>query len=370
MTGPRAALLNVRSKAFFHQIGYVRVVARQLPRSELSSKKRLDPPDGLQKKHQALLIQPRFASPRSSFKSLMDSIDAYLADVERYPLLKEDDLRDLARKGQSGCLKSRQKIVEGNLRLVLHVVKRHCSLNDHRAMDLIAAGNLGLMIAAERYDPDRIDKSRFSTYAVWWIRQRINIEERSNSRTIRLTSTVFNKLSELRKACAKDPCNIERAEEYGEYQRSLPTAHSLEAGEFPGYELQIASEDTVAPGTELEVQELLDLLNDGIAILNERELFVLQRRYGLDGCSFQTLDSLGSEIGVTRERTRQIEMRGLKKLALFFVEALGGLNFETDDSESKDDVLNRACKVLVSTLQTRSSRQARPLFDGKQLAPR
>jgi RNA polymerase sigma factor (sigma-70 family) len=259
----------------------------------------------------------------------MDAIKLYLKDIQKTNLLTAEQERALARLIDQGDMAARDRMIESNLRLVVKIAKRYMN-RGLPFLDLIVEGNLGLIKAVERFKLSK--ECRFSTYATWWIRQSIERALVNQSRTIRLpvhVSDDINKLikvtRELVRVLNREPQVKEVAEAMGvepAYVRRLMVllkkTYSIEhpMGENNDYSLIDTIEDTsvVSP---LDLSEWLNkyqIIIDMLATLNDNEKEIIALRFGLDDREPQTLDTIGRQFGVTRERIRQIEAKSLDKL--------------------------------------------------------
>jgi RNA polymerase primary sigma factor len=255
-----------------------------------------------------------------------ENLAIYLREVARIPLLPREEERELAERIRRGDAAAKERLVEANLRLVIQVARRY--LNRGLPLsDLIAEGNLGLLRAADRFEPER--GTRFSTYATWWVRQAIGRALANQARMIRLPVHVELLLGRyvkaqqrLTQALGRRPTLEEVAAELGttvaqvgqlEALRQQPI--SLEAPLRGEGRVADVVPDTADPHAALaaffrERTDLVTVLDD----LAESERRVLRRRFGLDGEPPETLEAIGRRLGLTRERIRQIEAAGLRKL--------------------------------------------------------
>ena len=259
----------------------------------------------------------------------MDAIKLYLKDIQKTNLLTAEEERALARRIDDGDMAARDHMIESNLRLVVKIAKRYMN-RGLPFLDLIEEGNLGLIKAVERFKLSK--ECRFSTYATWWIRQSIERALVNQSRTIRLpvhVSDDINKLikitRELVRVYNREPQIKEVAEAMGvepAYVRRLMVllkkTFSIEhpMGENSDYSLIDTIEDTTVVNP-LELAEWLNkykIIADLLATLNDNEKEIIALRFGLDDRDPQTLDTIGRQFGVTRERIRQIEAKSLEKL--------------------------------------------------------
>jgi RNA polymerase primary sigma factor len=265
----------------------------------------------------------------------MDAIKLYLKDIQKTNLLTAEEERALARRIDQGDMAARDRMIESNLRLVVKIAKRYMN-RGLPFLDLIEEGNLGLIKAVERFKLSK--ECRFSTYATWWIRQSIERALVNQSRTIRLpvhVSDDINKLikitRELVRVFNREPQVKEVADAMGvepAYVRRLMVllkkTYSIEhpMGENNDYSLIDTIEDTsvVSP---LELAEWLNkfqIIAEMLATLNDNEKEIIALRFGLDDRDPQTLDTIGRQFGVTRERIRQIEAKSLDKLRAMLAE--------------------------------------------------
>jgi RNA polymerase primary sigma factor len=258
-----------------------------------------------------------------------DSLQLFLKDIGRVPLLTAAQEVELAKRIERGDHGAKQAMVEANLRLVVSIAKRYRN-QGLPFLDLIQEGTIGLFRAAEKFDYRKGFK--FSTYATWWIRQAVARAIADKGRTIRMPVHVVEKLNrilrserKLRAERGREPTNEEIArdldmshDEVEHIRRSAQTPVSLEKpvgdddeSEFGHF---LADESTPLPDELAETALQREALRTILGALSERERRVLELRYGLDGQQPRTLDEVGRAFNVTRERIRQIEHQGLKKL--------------------------------------------------------
>lgn len=265
----------------------------------------------------------------SEAMSLNDPVRMYLKEIGKIPLLTPDEEQALARKMAEGDEAAHQKMVEANLRLVVSIAKRYVG-RGLPLLDLIQEGNLGLIKAVSKFDYTKGYK--FSTYATWWIRQSISRAIADHARTIRIPVHMvetINRVSrashELVQELGRDPSPQEIAkrlhlpvEKVEEIMRVSQEPISLETpvGEEDDSHLGdfIQDEDAYEPADAASYALLREQLADVLKTLTPREEKVLRLRYGLTDGKMHTLEEVGEEFDVTRERIRQIEAKALRKL--------------------------------------------------------
>ena len=261
--------------------------------------------------------------------NLDDPVKMYLKDIGRVPLLSPDDEVELAKKMQEGDEEAKKALSEANLRLVVSIAKRYVG-RGMLFLDLIQEGNLGLMKAVEKFDYSKGFK--FSTYATWWIRQAITRAIADQARTIRIPVHMvetINKLTRVSRTLlqetGREPTVEEIAVKMGiseervqEIQRIAQDPVSLEMpiGEEEDSHLGDFIEDdkTQTPSDAVSFTMLKEKLVGVLDTLTPREEKVLRLRYGIDDGKPRTLEEVGKEFNVTRERIRQIEAKALRKL--------------------------------------------------------
>ena len=258
-----------------------------------------------------------------------DPVKMYLKEIGKIPLLTAPEEVALAKRMEAGDNRAKKRLAETNLRLVVSIAKRYVG-RGMSFLDLIQEGNLGLMKAVDKFDYKRGFK--FSTYATWWIRQAITRAIADQARTIRIPVHMvetINKLvrieRQLVQELGRDPSNEEIAKEMGievekvrEVRKIAQEPVSLETpiGEEEDSHLGDFIEDdtAVAPDEAANFTMLREELNEILMTLNERERKVLELRFGLVDGTPRTLEEVGKEFNVTRERIRQIEAKALRKL--------------------------------------------------------
>jgi RNA polymerase primary sigma factor len=253
----------------------------------------------------------------------------YLREIGRFPLLTPQQEIDLARKIKKGDAKAREQMINSNLRLVVTIAHDYVNLG-LPLLDLISEGNIGLTKAVERFDATK--GAKLSTYAAWWIRQSIKRALANQSKTIRLPVHLVDKIAKVRRVSlqmsdelGREPTDDELGEELG--IASEKVARLKSAGIRPAsLDAPIADNDSTefaeVIGDE-EAQTPFELLRDKnlrgeveglIAVLDSREKKIISQRFGLDGGKPKTLEDVGRDFGVTRERIRQLQNIALAKL--------------------------------------------------------
>jgi len=274
-------------------------------------------------------------SPVSGAAGFIEDItQVYLHEIGATPLLTAAEEIDLARAVRAGDFEARQQMIKANLRLVVSIARHH--QNRGVALDdLIEEGNLGLIHAIEKFDPER--GFRFSTYATWWIRQGIERAIMNQSRTVRLPIHLIKELNLVLRALRK--LDSGRGAEAISHDGLLKDVaqllgrpvgeihHLLSLNERPASldaPLDIDSSRSLAdaladeaaedPAAALGQREMEALVGDWVGGLDQRHRIVIERRYGLGGRDIATLETLADELGLTRERVRQIQMEALVRL--------------------------------------------------------
>jgi RNA polymerase nonessential primary-like sigma factor len=271
-----------------------------------------------------------------------DITQMYLNEIGQHQLLAPDEELRQARAMKTGDFNARQLLIEHNLRLVVSVAK-HYTNRGLALPDLIEEGNLGLIHALEKFDPER--GFRFSTYATWWIRQAVERAIMSQSRTIRLPTHVVRDLNvvlrglrhlemhglpEGREATPEDVAHLV-GKPVAEVRRVLGYNERITSLDAPldrlsGVSLSdgLADENAPAPELVLHNTEIEVLVRQWLGELDPRQRTVIERRYGLNGCEVVTLETLARELRVTRERVRQIQVEAVERLRVLLKR--GGLD--------------------------------------------
>lgn len=260
-----------------------------------------------------------------------DPTQLYLKEIGFSPLLTAEEEIYFGRLVQKGDQKARRRMIESNLRLVVKIARRYYN-RGMEFSDLIEEGNLGLLRAVEKFDPER--GFRFSTYATWWIRQTIERAIMNQTRTIRLPIHVLRELNLCLSTARKLTQEQDREPSYGEIAKALDKSiedvkNMMDLNEkMVSLDIQVANDnaqskpliEAIADKTNINPEDVIDrehfqvVIEECLAQLNEKQRDVLCRRFGLAGYDRQTLEEVGRSIGLTRERVRQIQMSGLKAL--------------------------------------------------------
>ncbi|MFV5212830.1 RNA polymerase sigma factor RpoS [Azonexus caeni] len=259
-----------------------------------------------------------------------DVTQIYLNEIGARPLLTPDQELAKARLVRGGDFVARQQMIEHNLRLVVNIAKHYLN-RGIPFLDLIEEGNLGLIHALEKFDPER--GFRFSTYATWWIRQSIERSIMNHARTIRLPVHVVKEINLVLRAMRhlesadgrestvervaalldRPVADIRRILSLNEHIASLDAPLDID----PNHTMaEFITDDSGAADPELLLQsnEVGLLLESWLSELSERQRQVIERRYGLNGNEIATLDAIAGDLGLTRERVRQIQLEGLERL--------------------------------------------------------
>lgn len=261
------------------------------------------------------------------------SASAYLGEIGMIGLLDAPQEWALAERVQAGDGEARRRMIEANLRLVVSVARPYVG-RGVSLMDLIAEGNLGLIRAVEKFDPAR--RLRFSTYAVWWIRDAVQHAVMHHGRTVRVPVHVLRELAQVlraeRELAARlgAPPSLEQiaaavgkpVQDVAELFRAGERIDSLDAAAESGERalighIQQDTEDSAGGASAIDRERLAAW----IARLGERQRAVLQRRFGLDGTPVQSLADIGRDLGISRERARQIQEEALRRLRLLSQES-------------------------------------------------
>ncbi len=259
-----------------------------------------------------------------------DVIQLYLKEISNKPLLTKETEILYSRKTLRGDAASKKVMIESNLRLVVSIAKKYRGSN-LLLSDLIDEGNIGLITAVEKFDPER--GFRFSTYATWWIKQTIERAIHNQSRTIRLPvhvskeiNTILRTHKQLMKSKNHEPSNDELAETLHCSVKDVSQTLSFDApvvsfdqnikdeNNSQSMSSFIADNNSTSPDSNLNNSDLQRLTQDILSHLSARDREILCRRFGLLGYECQTLQQVAAEVGLTRERIRQLQVSSLNKL--------------------------------------------------------
>ncbi len=259
----------------------------------------------------------------------MDATRIYLSEIGFSPLLTAEEEVKYSRGALKGCEADRKRMIESNLRLVVKIARRYMN-RGLALLDLIEEGNLGLIRAVEKFDPER--GFRFSTYATWWIRQTIERALMNQTRTIRLPIHVVKEINiylraarQLSQQLDREPSpedvaemldkpieDVKRMLGLNERVTSYDSSYDRE-NDRPLLDT-IPDENNSDPSALLQDSDIQEHIETWLKQLNDKQCAVVERRFGLHGHEMSTLEEVGNEIGVTRERVRQIQIEALKRL--------------------------------------------------------
>ena len=264
-----------------------------------------------------------------AFEDTDTGFQLYLRQIGEYPLITVEEEVVLAGRIKKGDQEARHKMVRSNLRLVVKIARDYSNFG-LPLLDLISEGNIGLMKAVERFDPQKGGK--LSTYAAWWIKQSIKRALANQSKTIRLPVHLVDKIAKLRRVSAqlteelgREPTDQDLAEEVGMAEAKVAALKSA-AIRPTSLDQPISDDDSTAlgdiigddhafdPYEILRDKDLRDEVGDLLAVLDDRERKIINCRFGLDGQKSKTLEEVGVKFGVTRERIRQLQNIALRKL--------------------------------------------------------
>lgn len=259
----------------------------------------------------------------------LDATRLYLSEIGYAPLLSAEEEIHYARAVQNGDSAARKHMIESNLRLVVKIARRYMN-RGLALLDLIEEGNLGLIRAVEKYDPER--GFRFSTYATWWIRQTIERAIMNQTRTIRLPIHIVKELNIYLRASYTLAQTLDReptAEDVASYlgcpiedvEKMLGLNERIVSVDVPAERNSdrliidtVPDEQNREPSNAIEDQDIQTHLDTWLNKLNDKQRAVIEYRFGLHGKDVATLEEVGNLIGVTRERVRQIQLEALKRL--------------------------------------------------------
>jgi RNA polymerase nonessential primary-like sigma factor len=273
-------------------------------------------------------VQPANAKARHRQLHHGDVTRIYLSEIGRANLLTADGEKSLSRAAHGGCMASRQRMIECNLRLVVKVARAYIN-RGLPLLDLIEEGNLGLIRAVEKFDPER--GFRFSTYATWWIRQSVERSIMNQCRTVRLPIHIIRELTsylrttrELEQELGRRPAIDEVATRLDKPSKSVHTLFSFNepttstdsspGGRGKSVIDSIVDDRNHTPENEYAEQAAGELLSQWLDLLPKQQRIVVEHRFGLHGQGRRTLEEVGQLLGVTRERVRQVQLAALTRL--------------------------------------------------------
>ncbi len=259
----------------------------------------------------------------------LDATRIYLSEIGFSPLLTAEEEVYFARKALNGDEDARRRMIESNLRLVVKIARRYMN-RGLALLDLIEEGNLGLIRAVEKFDPER--GFRFSTYATWWIRQTIERALMNQTRTVRLPIHVVKEINIYLRAARKLAQSLDREPNpedvaqlldrpLEEVKRMLGLNERVASVDVPtGHDTDKSLLDTIPdeqntdPSLLLQNTDVQKHIDTWLSQLSDKQCAVVERRFGLHGREVATLEEIGNELGVTRERVRQIQIEAIKRL--------------------------------------------------------
>lgn len=259
----------------------------------------------------------------------LDATRLYLSEIGFSPLLTAEEEVNFARLSRSGDEPARRRMIESNLRLVVKIARRYMN-RGLALLDLIEEGNLGLIRAVEKFDPER--GFRFSTYATWWIRQTIERALMNQTRTVRLPIHIVKEINIYLRAARKLAQTLDREPSpedvaemldrpIDEVKRMLGLNERVASVDSPAsHESDRSLLDTIPdehntdPALLLQSSDVQKHIDTWLGQLSEKQCAVVERRFGLHGREVATLEEIGNELGVTRERVRQIQIEAIKRL--------------------------------------------------------
>jgi len=258
-----------------------------------------------------------------------DSLNAYIREIAKFKPLSGEDERELGRRIQTGDQEALKRLVEANLRFVVSYTKRYRGLG-LSYLDLIHEGNLGLMEAAKRFDPER--NVKFISYAVWWVRQAIFHALSEHARVFRLPQKLSGQVSKVENARDRLAAELERPPTTEELAKKTDLSEEqvqallMASGDDVSLSAAVGDEGTMELGDTLEQETIpsveLEMIRSSfeeriqamVGDLEEKEREVIRMRFGLDGEEPLTLQEIGEALGLSRERIRQIESKAKEKL--------------------------------------------------------
>ena len=259
----------------------------------------------------------------------LDATRLYLSEIGFSPLLTAEEEIYFSRKSRKGDTSSRKRMIESNLRLVVKIARRYMN-RGLALLDLIEEGNLGLIRAVEKFDPEK--GFRFSTYATWWIRQTIERALMNQTRTVRLPIHVVKEINIYLRAARKLSQTLDREPNpedvaelldrpIEEVKRMIGLNERVTSVDMPTRDESdkslldtIPDEQNLDPSLLLQNSDVQKHIDIWLSQLSDKQCAVVERRFGLHGSEVATLEEIGAELGVTRERVRQIQIEAIKRL--------------------------------------------------------
>ncbi len=271
--------------------------------------------------------------PKEENNAQDNTLKAYLREIADYPQLSQEEEIELAKRIEQGDLAAKQELIRANLKLVVKIARKSIHMSSLPVIDLIQEGNVGLMVAAEKYNYKF--GYRFSTYAAWWVKQAMfkAISEQSHCMKIPVyIQETLSKFSKVKTIMEQEVNDVVKNEEVAKkiniapdkiemflsaYTKTISIEGGFERGD--GKEMNVAdilADNSSLVSVNMEYQSLKNDINNVISTLKEREQEVVKMRYGLDDTEKLTLEEIGNMYGVTKECIRQTELRALKKMKL------------------------------------------------------
>lgn len=271
--------------------------------------------------------------PKEENNAQDNTLKAYLREIADYPQLSQEEEIELAKRIEQGDLAAKQELIRANLKLVVTIARKSIHMSSLPVIDLIQEGNVGLMVAAEKYNYKF--GYRFSTYAAWWVKQAMfkAISEQSHCMKIPVyIQETLSKFSKVKTIMEQEVNDVVKNEEVAKkiniapdkiemflsaYTKTISIEGGFERGD--GKEMNVAdilADNSSLVSVNMEYQSLKNDINNVISTLKEREQEVVKMRYGLDDTEKLTLEEIGNMYGVTKECIRQTELRALKKMKL------------------------------------------------------
>lgn len=281
-------------------------------------------------------VTPKNSNPAGNdvIQGTQDStLQFYLREIADYPQLSAEEEMELAKRIENGDVEAKQKLIQANLKLVVTIARKSIHMSGLPIIDLIQEGNMGLMIAAEKFNYKL--GYRFSTYAGWWVKQSMfkAISEQSHCMKIPVyIQETLSKFSKVKSQMEQETNETVKTEDVAKkmniapekietflsaYTKTISIENGMEKND--GKELNVAdflADNKTIISANIEYQSLKDDINNVISTLKEREQEVVRMRYGLDDNNRYTLEEIGNIYGVTKECIRQTEMRALKKMKI------------------------------------------------------